>query len=172
MTFKVYPYETVICVDAIDRTLPDGTEESHGYFILNNADELFLLRDTINKTIEKYNLTPNIEMKKSSQSKNTKRNSQNEKDSVSGHCIILEGYLKGWAPAPEPGPGVIYKTTREIIDDLEDMIEIEPRDVASVMSQIGFRAHYEIDGGPHGWMMRKVPGTIHIISPTPPDNDD
>lgn len=111
-------------------------------------------------------------MKKSSKSKNTKRSSQNEKTSVSGHCVILEGYLKGWAPAPEPGPGVIYKTTREIIDELEDMAELNFGTVIDIMASLGFRTEYAFNGGSLGWMMLKSPGTVHTIRPATPEDED
>ncbi len=99
----------------------------------------------------------------------SKRSTQ--KEPKPGYFTILEGYLRGWAPEKTYGPGVILKTTQEIVNDLEDMVDVEPRAVASVMSQVGFRAHYEIDGGPHGWMMRKSPGTTYIISPPTPEED-
>lgn len=111
-------------------------------------------------------------MKKTSKSKNTKRNSQTEKASVSGHCIILEGYLKGWAPAPAPGPGVTYKTTREIIDDLEDMAQLDFGTVIDIMANLGFRTEYAFNGGSLGWMMLKSPGTVHTIRPATLEDED
>ncbi len=109
-------------------------------------------------------------MKKSSKSKNTKRKSQTEP--APGYCTILQGYLNGWAPAAEFCPGVILKTSQEIANELEDMVEIDTFTLASIMSQLGFRAHYSADGGPHGWMMQKAPGTVHTIRPADPDDED
>ena len=60
MTFKVYPFKSHVFVDAIEEIRPDGTEVSHGFFLLNDVDELLLLRDTINAFIENLNLTPPV----------------------------------------------------------------------------------------------------------------
>lgn len=166
MTFKVYPYEKIFFVDAIDKTLPDGSEESHAYFILNDADELLLLRDTINAAIEKFNLTPTAEMKKQDKSQNSKLKTQGQY--IPGYCFVFEGYLEGWAPADTPGAGTVLKTSQEIADDLEDMVEISTVDVASIMSQLGFQTHYTLDG-PHGWMMRRDPAAVHTIRPADPE---
>ncbi len=90
-----------------------------------------------------------------------------------GFYTILEGYLHGWAPAKtfESGGGMMLKTSQDIVSDLEDMTDIDTFTVASIMSQLGFRAHYDPDGGPHGWMMRKSPGTAYSISPAAPEED-
>lgn len=58
MIFRVYPSDSHIFVDAIDEKLPDGTEKYHGYFLLNDIDELRLLRDTVDAYITRNNLTP------------------------------------------------------------------------------------------------------------------
>ncbi len=109
-------------------------------------------------------------MKKTEKSRTSKKTPQDEP--APGYCAILEGYLRGWAPVDTYGPGVILKTSQEIAGDLEDMVDINTFTVASIMSQLGFRAHYSIDGGPHGWMMQKAPGTVHTIRPVTLDEDD
>lgn len=100
-----------------------------------------------------------------------KNNNQKSSAPVPGYCYVLEGYLKGWAPATVSGAGTLLKTSRQIAEDLEDMIDIDTHTVASVMSQLGFRAHYDIDGGPYGWMMRRDPAAIHTIRPSAPEQD-
>ena len=89
---------------------------------------------------------------------------------VPGYCYILEGYLKGWTPADAPGSGTILKTSQEIADELEDMVAIDTVTVASIMAQLGFRAHYDA-AGPHGWMMRRDPAAVHTIRPSVPEED-
>lgn len=89
---------------------------------------------------------------------------------VPAYCYILEGYLKGWIPADAPGKGTILKTSQEIAYDLEDMVYIDTCTIASVMSQLGFRTHYDA-AGPHGWMMRRDPSAIHTIRPAVPEED-
>ena len=89
---------------------------------------------------------------------------------IPGYCYVLEGYLKGWVPADAPGSGTILKTSQEIADELEDMIDIDTVTVASVMSQIGFRTHHD-PYGPHGWMMRRDPAAVHTIRPAAPEED-
>ena len=101
-------------------------------------------------------------MKKSYKSPNAKRTTQNA--SIPGYCYVLEGYLKGWVPADAPGSGTILKTSQEIVDELDDMVSIDTVSVASIMSQLGFRTHYDANG-PHGWMMRRDPSAVHTIRP-------
>ena len=89
---------------------------------------------------------------------------------IPGYCYVLEGYLKGWAPADAPGTGIMLKTSQDIADELDDMIAIDTVSVASIMSQLGFRVHYDADG-PHGWMMRRDPSAVHTIRPAEPEED-
>lgn len=88
---------------------------------------------------------------------------------VPGWCYVLEGYLKGWAPAPAYEKGVVLRTSLDIVNDLEDMTELNASTVSSVMSQLGFRPHFCAEG-PHGWMMSKSPGAVHEIRPYEPDS--
>ena len=101
-------------------------------------------------------------MKKSNKSHNANRKSQNEP--VPGYCYVLEGYLKVWIPADAPGSGTILKTSQDIADELEDMVSFDTYTIASIMSQLGFRVHYDADC-PHGWMMRRDPAAVHTIRP-------
>ena len=107
-------------------------------------------------------------MKKTS--KTGQLNNRTTPQPVPGYCFILEGYLKGWAPAVAPGAGTILKTSQEIADELEDMVSIDTVTVASIMSQLGFRVHYDADG-PHGWMMHRDPSAVHTIRPAVPEED-
>lgn len=97
--------------------------------------------------------------------KKAEKKQKQTEEPVPGYCYILEGYLRGWAPVPAYSPGVMLKTSQEIVSDLQDMVEIDTSTVSSVMSQLGFRAHYDIDEGPHGWMMLRDPGAVHTIRP-------
>ena len=107
-------------------------------------------------------------MKKSNKSQNAKRTTQNAP--IPGYCYVLEGYLKGWTPADAPGSGTILKTSQEIADELEDMVDIDTYTLASIMAQLGFRVHYDADG-PHGWMMRRDPAAVNTIRPAAPEED-
>lgn len=107
-------------------------------------------------------------MKKSSKTK--KLHNSTTPQPVPGYCYVLEGYLKGWTPADNPGSGTILKTSQEIADELEDMVDIDTYTLASIMSQLGFRAHYDA-AGPHGWMMRRDPSAVHTIRPAAPEED-
>ncbi len=108
-------------------------------------------------------------MKNNNNTSKAKRNTQEPKP---GFYTILEGYLRGWAPAKTYEPGVILKTSKDIVNDLEDMVDMDTFNVASFMSQLGFKAHYEPDDGPHGWMMKKSPGRVYSISPGAPEAED
>lgn len=103
-------------------------------------------------------------------SKTSKQSKSKTPQPVPGYCYILEGYLKGWVPSDDPGAGTILKTSQEIADELEDMVDVDTCTVASIMSQLGFRAHYSV-AGPHGWMMRKDPSAVHTIRPVAPEED-
>ena len=107
-------------------------------------------------------------MKKSSKTKQP--NNHTTQQPAPGYCYVLEGYLKGWTPADAPGSGMILKTSQEIADELEDMVAIDTYTLASIMAQLGFRAHYDADG-PHGWMMRRDPAAVHTIRPADPEED-
>lgn len=170
MTFNIEPYLSHVFVHAIDGIRPNGTEDHHGHFLLNDVDELFLLSATIDAFIDQFNLTQNnpCKMKKLNKPQKSKRKNQDEP--IPGYCYVLEGYLKGWAPADAPGSGTVLKTSQEIADELEDMVDIDTFTLASIMSQLGFRAHYDA-AGPHGWMMRRDPSAIHTIRPAVPEDD-
>lgn len=104
------------------------------------------------------------------QNKQQNAQTKTKEKPIPGYCFVLEGYLKGWIPADAPGKGTMLKTSQDIADELEDMVDIDTPTVASVMSQIGFRVHYD-DAGPHGWMMRRDPTAIHTIRPAVPEED-
>ena len=44
------------------------------------------------------------------------------------------------------------------------MVDIDTYTLASIMAQLGFRAHYD-PAGPHGWMMRRDPDAVYTIRP-------
>ncbi len=135
----------------------------HQYLSFEGVDSIFLLKYAIDKFITNDNLIDPMKKKDKKTS---------EEQPVPGYCTILEGYLNGWAPVSAFSPGVILKTSQEITDDLQDMVDIDTFTLASIMSQLGFRAHYAADGGPHGWMMLRAPGTVHIIRPATLTEDE
>lgn len=148
-------------------TCTDG--QFGGNLEFESVDHIFYLKEAVDTFISQNNLKLPYPMKKNNKSNNGKSKSQDEP--IPGYCYILEGYLKGWAPAEAPGSGTILKTSQEIANDLEDMVEIDTRTVASIMSQFGFRTHYDIDGGPHGWMMRRDPAAVYTIRPASAEED-
>lgn len=144
------------------KSSPDYTS----YLDMDEIDDILLLKDAVDIFISLNNLQG--PMKKTY--KTQKPDNSKTPQPVPGYCYILEGYLKGWTPAESPGHGTILKTSQEIADELEDMVDIDTCSVASIMSQLGFRVHYD-DAGPHGWMMRRDPSAIHTIRPAVPEED-
>lgn len=51
---------TGVMIDAVACTLADGTEISNGYIILDEIDDIFILRDAIDSFIIRHNLTPPV----------------------------------------------------------------------------------------------------------------
>lgn len=134
---------------------------SNGVLLLDEIHDVLLLRDAIDEFIVKHNLKKKTLMKKKQKTDNAKP----------GWCILLEGYLKGYAPAPVPGGGVILRTSTDIVNDLSDMMDISENTVTSVMAQLGFRPHFD-ESGAHGWMMRRDPLAVHDIPIVDPDDGD
>lgn len=92
---------------------------------------------------------------------------------VPGYCYVLEGYLRGWAPATAPGSGAVLKTTQDIIDELSDMVEIDNVTLSTILAGLGFRVSFAHDG-PHGWLMRRDLSASYTIRPAidEPAEDD
>lgn len=128
----------------------------NGWITLDEPDDIFLLRDRI----ERYIIQTYPTMAKKKQPETS--------EYIPGWCIVLEGYLRGWAPAQSYTPGTTLKTSQDIVNDLEDMTELTAATVSSVMTQLGFRTHF-CAGGPHGWMMTRMPEAVHVIRPYDPD---
>lgn len=137
---------------------------SNGDIILDDMDDLFILRSAIDRFISKHDLISPLEM--------AKKLKTGQPEPVCADYSVLEGYLKGWAPADSLESGVIMKTSREIASDLEDMVEIDAAVVAHALTALGFKAHFSHDGGPHGWMMRPDPAAIHDLRLSLPENEE
>lgn len=70
------------------------------------------------------------------------------------NTIIVQEYVKRYAPADAIGSGVIIQTTADIINDLADMADLDPDEVNAVMIREGFRPGRN-NSGSFGWMMRQ-----------------
>ena len=137
---------------------------SNGDMMLDDMDDLYLLRSAIDDFISEHDLISPLEMAKKLQTK--------QPEPVCADYAVLEGYLKGWAPADSLDSGVILKTSQEIVTDLEDMVDIDAAVVAHALTLLGFKAHFPHDDGPHGWMMRKDPEAVHDLRLSLPDNKE
>lgn len=135
----------------------------NGIISLDEPEDLILLRDTINDFISRNKHLLSMAQKNNPKTPNAKPLTS----TPPGYCYVLEGYLNGWAPAREYGKGVILKTSQDIVNDLEDMTALNAAAVSDIMSQLGFRAHFTPEGL-HGWMLLRVPGTVHTIRPAEP----
>ena len=65
--------------------------------------------------------------------------------------LALEAYLQNWEPDES---GTCLKTTDAILRELDDMVELEPNDIAAIMAEHGYTIRYDGHSGRHGWAMR------------------
>ena len=65
--------------------------------------------------------------------------------------LALEAYLQNWEPDES---GTCLKTTDAILRELDDMVELEPNDIAAIMAEHGYAIRYDGHSGRHGWAMR------------------
>lgn len=135
---------------------------SNGFILLDEIEDIVLLRDEIESFIETFKI--------SIMNSSRKKRRDNTPAQKPGWCIILEGYLKGYAPAMEPGNGVILRTSSDIVNDLQDMCSFSESEVTFAMAQLGFRPHF-VETGAHGWMMRRDPLAVHEITVTSLDDE-
>ena len=126
-----------------------------------SIEDIFLLKDAIDAFILLNNLYEPMKKPAKPQQPNDPTTPQ----PVPGYCRILEGFLKGWAPADASGAGTLLRTSQDIVDELSDMVDIDTCSLASIMAQLGFRVHYDPDG-PHGWMMRRDQAAVYTILPS------
>ena len=70
------------------------------------------------------------------------------------NTIIVEEYIKRYAPADTFGPGVVIITTADIINELADMADLDPDEVNAVLIREGYRPGRN-NSGSFGWMMRQ-----------------
>lgn len=70
------------------------------------------------------------------------------------NTIIVEEYIKRYAPADTFGPGVVIITTADIINELADMADLDPDEVNTVLIREGYRPGRN-NSGSFGWLMRQ-----------------
>lgn len=70
------------------------------------------------------------------------------------NTVIVEEYIKCYAPAEAYASGVIIQTTADIINELADMADLDPDEVNAVMIRQGYRPGRN-NSGSFGWMMRQ-----------------
>ncbi|WP_407404367.1 hypothetical protein [Sodaliphilus sp.] len=63
----------------------------------------------------------------------------------------LDAYLANYEPDDDNRS---LRTTDAILRDLDDMVELNPNDIAEVMLDRGFRLVF-LSNGRHGWAMRQ-----------------
>ena len=69
--------------------------------------------------------------------------------------VILAEYLNGYMPVTKFAPGVLIKTTDELIAELADMADMTQTDVNRVMVTLGYMPGRN-DSGSFGWMLRRI----------------
>ena len=70
------------------------------------------------------------------------------------NTIIVEEYIKRYAPADTFGPGVVIITTADVINELADMADLDPDEVNTVLIREGYRPGRN-NSGSFGWLMRQ-----------------
>lgn len=70
--------------------------------------------------------------------------------------VIIQQYLRRFTPAESiDEPGVQIRTTDSILNELSDIADFEPNEIASFMLRAGYVTDYSPDGR-HGWLMRRT----------------
>ncbi len=124
---------------------------SSGFFTLDAVSDILLVKDAVDSFIVANGFGES--------------DAPTDADSpLPGWCVVLEGYLSGYAPADAPAKGVILRTSADIVSDLDDMDDLTVSAVSSAMAQLGFRTHFSSTGA-HGWMLRPDPQATHHIRP-------
>ncbi len=70
------------------------------------------------------------------------------------NTIIVEEYIKRYAPVETYAAGVAIMTTADIINELADMADLEPDEVNAILIREGYRPGRN-NSGSFGWMMRQ-----------------
>lgn len=69
---------------------------------------------------------------------------------------IIQQYLRRFVPAESISEsGVQIRTTDSILNELSDIADFEPNEIASFMLRAGYVTDYSPDGR-HGWLMRRT----------------
>ena len=76
-----------------------------------------------------------------------------ESPKIDCNTIIVEEYIKCYAPVESYTAGVAIRTTGDIINELADMADLEPDEVNAVMIREGYRPGRN-NSGSFGWLMR------------------
>lgn len=82
----------------------------------------------------------------------------NEQPKVAGQDLsaIIQQYLRRFTSAESiDEPGVQIRTTDSILNELSDIADFEPNEIASFMLRAGYVTDYSPDGR-HGWLMRRT----------------
>lgn len=70
--------------------------------------------------------------------------------------MALTSYLENFEPVKpddDDDMNILLRTTEALERELEDMVEAQPGEVATLMMQAGYSIVYRTDGK-HGWAMR------------------
>lgn len=78
----------------------------------------------------------------------------NKETPISGRIALLTQWLDEHELATMMAPGVLLYTTDDIINELADMCELEPNEIADTLIELGYRFHVEKASGNHGWMIK------------------
>ena len=128
---------------------------SNGFVVLDDPEDLYILRDAI----DKYISTNNIKKSTSMNTDNTTPDKTSTADTPR-FLGVIDGYINSeWRPArgynPDDRRNFCIKTSQEIILDLADMVDIELNDVAAAMMHLGYRTI--IIEGKAGWLLQRRP---------------
>lgn len=78
---------------------------------------------------------------------------KDEYSATSTNTIIVEEYIKCYAPVESYTAGVAIRTTGDIINELADMADLDPDEVNAVLIREGYHPGRN-NSGSFGWMMR------------------
>ena len=83
---------------------------------------------------------------------------QEQQSALTRKIVLAWLNNQGFAPeAPENSEGgrTVVRSTDDICDDLADIADLDPNDVAGIMLRCGYKLHFP-KTGKHGWLLYRL----------------
>lgn len=158
--FSIAPNIITDCTTGLDLTTiridVKAGDNSNGFVVLDEPEDLFILRNYIDFFVDKHNLKDPYSMNPTeNEIKDPDKKSAIDQPRFFG---VIEGFINTqYRPSrgynPDDRRNFRIMTSQEIILDLVDMVDIELNDVAEAMMFLGYRTI--IHDGKVGWLLER-----------------